>query len=180
MYQELHTNEDGNIIKEITERPDGSASTSEYNAEGNLISEKATTTDGVYREFYYNDNGVCVLEIAQLPDGTYIEDHYDENGNFIERISSAENVQVEIDTDVDVIEGNDVENEPMPKENTEMFCDENGNIIKEIYTDTDGSVYTHEYDSEGNHIFESSSMADGSYHEFRYDAEGNIIDEVHR
>ena len=27
-----------------------------------------------------------------------------------------------------------VENEPMPKENTEMFYDENGNIIKEIYT----------------------------------------------
>ena len=120
------------------------------------------------------------MEIAKLPDGTYIEDHYDENGNFIERISSAENVQAEIDTDVEVTTDTNAEIEPMPKENTEVFYDEKGNIIKEIYTDTDGSVYTHEYDSEGNHIFESSSMADGSYHEFRYDAEGNVIDEVHK
>ena len=60
--------------------------------------------------------------------------------------------------------------------------DTNGNLIKEVYTDSDGdkTVYDYTYDANGNLIKEVYTYSDGdkTVYDYMYDTNGNLIKEV--
>ncbi len=162
----IYLNEQGTHERELLEFPGGSTIENLFEADGSRI-ETGTDPEGSVRVHTYDKDQNHISEIGDLADGTHYELYFDENGEIIPDISILPD------------KGPQMTDEAEMPENPVLEYDENGTLRKEIFTDTDGSVYEHYYDENGNHIKETSRLIDGSYHEFEYDLEGNVINEVH-
>ena len=126
---EYNYDENGQIIKEITIRSDGSKSIEDYayDKSGNLIEKCYISMDGdkhLY-EYTYEAYGKLIKEIHTWESGlkTITDYTYDDNGKLIKEVQAVKNSRYIVDYSYDI----------------------NGHLIKEVFTYSNGDKETIDY-----------------------------------
>lgn len=175
-YREYKYDNNHNVIFDFYEDSDGETYLREYrfNEKGDQIkfTVKHETGEiyGYDYEYVYDENGNIITEIQTTFDGEIdciTETIYDESSRIIKEVTTY---------------GDSQENHEMLVDKKEYTYDDNGNVIKYVYTsdiETD-CVCEYSYDDKGNQIKAICTLKNGgkSCNEKVYDDSGNCIKRI--
>ena len=183
-----------NCIQFISYAADGSVeweerNAYEYDADGNL-----KTADGYqgdlhtfHNEYAVSSDGMHYLAVSVChnEDGTKTESVYDAHGNTLKELWYAADGSVESETrtvysdDYSHMTYSEYTGGVLTCEQEYRVLEEENVLVRDWYSNEDGSAYAQEYDEYSNTVAEITYAADGSVerevrYENEYDAEGNM------